>query len=60
MSIKCISSTPNPSGLRYCLLYGGGDVESLFYVPPIVCGGSVFGLCFFMHYFVPFLVLPSF
>ena len=48
-------------GLHCCLFYGGGDVaESLFHVPPIVCGGSVFGLCFAMHYFVSFLVLPSF
>ena len=28
-------------------------------VPTIVCGGSVFGLCFVMHYFICFLVLQS-
>ena len=32
-------------------------VYSLLYEPPIVCGGSVFGLCFVMHSFVSFLVL---
>ena len=28
--------------------YGGGSVvvDLLFYVPPIVCGGSVLGFCF--------------
>ena len=38
----------------HLLFQGGGSVvvDSLFYEPPIVCGGSVFGLCFVMHYFV--------
>ena len=31
----------------------------IHYVPIIVCGGSVFGLCFVMHYFVSFLALQS-
>ena len=41
--------------------YGGGSVvvDSLFYVLLIVCGGSVFGLYFIMHYLVSFLVLQS-
>ena len=30
---------------------------SLFIVAPIVCGGSVFGLCFVMQYLVTLLVL---
>ena len=34
-------------------------VDSLVCVPPIVCGGSVFGLCFVMHHCVSFLVLQS-
>ena len=34
-------------------------VDSLFYAPPIVCGGSVFGLCFVMHSLVSILVLQS-
>ena len=40
---------------------GGGSilVNSLFYVPPIVCGGSVLGIYFVMHYLVSFLVLQS-
>ena len=29
----------------------------IVYVPPNVCGGSLFGLCFVMHYLVSFLVL---
>ena len=51
--------TPTPGGLGCCSFKGGGsvDVDSLFYVPPIVCGGSVFDLCFGMHYLVSFLVL---
>ena len=42
--------------------YGDGSVVivSLFYVPPIVCWGSVFGLCFVMHYLKsPFLFYKS-
>ena len=42
--------------------FKGGDsavVYSLFYVPFIVCGGSVFGLCLVTHYLVSFLVLQS-
>ena len=32
-----------PCGLGCYLLWGGGSVvDLLFYVPPIVCGGSVF------------------
>ena len=31
-------------------------MDSLFYVPSIVCGGSEVSLCFVMHYFVSFLV----
>ena len=34
-------------------------VDSLFYVPPIVCGVSVFGLCFVKHYLVSCLALQS-
>ena len=34
-------------------------VDLLIYVPPIVCGGSAFGFCFGMDYFVSFLVLKS-
>ena len=34
-------------------------VNLLFYVPPIVCGGSVLVFVFGMHYFVSFLVLQS-
>ena len=35
---------------------GGGHVvvESLFIVVPIICGGSVFGPCFVIQYFVLF------
>ena len=40
--------------------HGSAVVDSMFYVPPIVCGGSVFGLYFVMHYLVSFLVLPFF
>ena len=35
---------------------GSVVVDSLFIVAPIVCGGSVFGSCFVMQYFVYFLV----
>ena len=33
--------------------WGGGSVvvDLLFYEPPTVCGGPLFGLCFGMHYF---------
>ena len=31
-------------------------MDSLFYVPPIDCGGSVFDLCFVVHHFMSFLV----
>ena len=34
-------------------------MDSLFIVAPIVGGGSVFGRCFVMQYFVSFLVLQS-
>ena len=34
-------------------------VDLIFYVPPIVCWSSVFGLCFGIHYFEFFLVLQS-
>ena len=42
-----------------CVIFGcfpfWGDgsvvVDLLFYVPLIVCGGPLFGLCFGMHYF---------
>ena len=48
----------------YCLIcchlfFENFVVDSLVYVPAIVCGGSVFGLCFVLHYFVSFLVLKS-
>ena len=39
---------------------GSVVVDLLFYVPHIVCGGSMFGLCFGMHYFMSCLVLQSF
>ena len=39
---------------------GSVVVDLLFYVPPIACGGSVFGLCFGKHYFMSCLVLQSF
>ena len=32
-------------------------MNSLFNVPSIVCGGSVFGPCFVMHYLESFPVL---
>ena len=32
------------------------NVNSLFNVPPIACGGSVFGPCIVMQYLVSFLV----
>ena len=50
-----------PNGLSCCPFSGDGSVvdDSLFYKPPIVCGGLCFGLCFGMHYFVSFLVLQS-
>ena len=34
-----------------CRFHGGGFVviNSLVYVAPLVCEGSVFGLCFLMH-----------
>ena len=38
--------------------YGGGYnvvVDALFIAAPIVCGGSVFGPCFVIQYFVSFL-----
>ena len=35
---------------------GSVVVDSLFIVTPIVCGGSVFGSCFVIQYFVSFLV----
>ena len=38
---------------------GSFVVHKLFYEPPIVCVGSVYGLCFCMYYFVSFLVLQS-
>ena len=38
--VKCIKS---PGSLGFCPFYGGGSVvvDLLFYVLPIVCGGSV-------------------
>ena len=46
-----------------CCPFKGGltvvVVDSLSYVPSIVCGGSEIGLCFGIYYFVPFLVLQS-
>ena len=38
--------------VHFCPFKGDGSVvvDSLFIVPPLDCGGSVFGACFFMHY----------
>ena len=51
----------NPSGVGWHPFEGSGSVvvDLLFYVPPIVYGGTLFGLYFGMHYFVSFLVLHS-
>ena len=40
---------------------GCGSVvfDSLFYVAPIVCRGSLFGICFVMHYLVFSLAVQS-
>ena len=48
----------------YCLIschffFENFVVVSLIYVPAIVCGGSVFGLCLLCITFVSFLVLKS-
>ena len=52
----------NPGSVGCCPFKGGGSVVvySLFYVHPIVCGSSVFVLCFVMHYVVSNLVFQSF
>ena len=39
---------------------GSVVADLLFYSSSIDCGGSVFGLCFAMHYIVSFLVLQSY
>ena len=51
----------SPQWLGFCPFLGGDFVvnDLLFYVPSVVCGGSVFGICFGMHYFLSFLVLQS-
>ena len=55
---KLILSHPSTSGLGCCPFSGGGSavVDLLFIVAPIVCvgGGSVFGPCFTIQYFVSF------
>ena len=53
-----LGSNSRPRHVTDCV---GSDVvvDSLFYILPIVCGGSAFGLCFIMHYLVNFLVLQS-
>ena len=38
---------------------GSVAVSILFYEISIVCIGSVFRLCFVMHYYVSFLVMQS-
>ena len=44
-----------------CVLLNFISCENYYftYVPPMASGGSVFGLCLGMHYFVSFLVLQS-
>ena len=51
----------SPGGLGCCPFWGGGSVvvDLLFGVLPIVCGSSVFCLCFVVHCFVSVLVLRS-
>ena len=57
-------SLPHPSGqcADCCPFLGGGYVvvDLSFYVPPMVCGGSMFGLSFVIHYLMSFLVLQSY
>ena len=50
-----------PGGYGCCPFKGDSSVfvYSLFYVPPIASGGSIFGPCFVMHYFMSFVVLQS-
>ena len=57
-TVKCIYP-PSPGGKGCCLFEGSGSVvlNSLFCVPTITCGGSVFGHRIVMHYFVSFLVV---
>ena len=52
---------PRLSGLCCCPFEGGGSVvvDSLFYVPSIVCEGSVVDLCCVMHYCMSCLVFQS-
>ena len=45
--------------VKFINAHGSVDVDSLFYVPHIVCWGSVFGPRFAFNYLVSFLVLPS-
>ena len=53
--IYCVNSL-----CRRLAFKGGGSVvvDLLFNVPPIVCGGYLFGF-FCMHYFMSILVLQS-
>ena len=38
---------------------GSVDFDSLFYVASIACRGSVYGICFVMHYLVSSLAVQS-
>ena len=38
---------------------GSVVVDSLFIIAAVVCGSSLFGLCFVLQYLVSFLVLQS-
>ena len=60
--ISKIYLRPDHLGCAWCAIKGSdSDVFSLlFVVPPIICGGYVFGLGFVIQFFVPFLVLQSF
>ena len=54
-----LSSPPGDLGCCPFKVFCSVVIGSLLHVPPIICGGSVFGLCFGMHYFVSFLDLQS-
>ena len=61
--LEKVRNTSNCWTCWLCIItrLGGGSlvVDSLVFVPYIVCGGYVFGPCFVMDYVVSFLVLQS-
>ena len=60
-SVKFAVYQSRPGGLGFCPFYGGGSVvfDLLFYVPHIVCLGSVFGPYFVKHVLSSFAIIKT-